>query len=99
MASSNFYLLFTDGDATHLPSPEEIQRGYKTTDHDGSTEKAHLTFASEMMKQIEKVEKGESEKHSFLLPVPAITENAPITSSRALCPSNVCARTFCCCFW
>lgn len=56
----NFALLWTDGDASHLPSAQEMAQDYKTADDYGLAEQALTNFTNAMMRKLNReVEKGE----------------------------------------
>ena len=72
-----YYLCLTDGDSAHTPSAEERKHDYKTADDYGLTQKALSNFANEIMKKLgREAAKGESDKHSFFVKLPTITEDA-----------------------
>lgn len=66
--SPEFSLHMTDGDAAHLPSSEELQKGYAQADP-AMTQKALESLAKEVVKIVAAggFEKGESGKTLFAL--------------------------------
>lgn len=55
----NFVLLWTDGDANHIPNAQEIAQGYKTADDYGLAQQALANFTFAMMRKLNReVEQG-----------------------------------------
>ena len=50
----DFPIFWTDGDQNHVPTTEEIKRGYRSSDTYGLDKKALANFATEMLKRVER---------------------------------------------
>ncbi|KAM0806387.1 hypothetical protein BDR22DRAFT_828888 [Usnea florida] len=74
---SDFPLLWTDGDQSHLPTDKEKDSGYKSSDAYGLSQKALINFATEMQKQLgRKADAGKSEQHRSFVTAPPISKNS-----------------------